>query len=142
MKILHFSDLHIGIENHGRPVTEQDLEAMPEHFAPGEDRERYLGHSTRLVDFLSAFDDLVAFALDSSVDLVLFSGDAYKNRDPSQTHQREFAKRISRLASAGVPVTVTNYDGMVHVFFQLSPMLEDGQRAVDEACAALRAAFS
>ncbi|MBI4198021.1 MAG: exonuclease SbcCD subunit D, partial [Chloroflexi bacterium] len=35
---------------------------------------------------------------------VLFAGDAYKSRDPSQTHQREFAKRIAKLADAGIPV--------------------------------------
>ena len=112
MRILHFSDLHIGIESYGRPLTEQDLQSLPDHFAPGEPRERYVGYSTRLIDFLSAFDELVAFALGNDVDLVLFSGDAYKSREPTQTHQREFAKRISRLATAGVPsfLLVGNHD--------------------------------
>ena len=112
MRLVHFSDLHIGIENYGRPATESDLAKLPQWFAPGEDRERYLGHSTRLLDFLSAFDELVAYTLANDVDLVLFSGDAYKNREPSQTHQREFAKRVARLAAAGVPVflLVGNHD--------------------------------
>ena len=103
MRIVHFSDLHIGVETYGRPLVEADLPGLPEWFAPGEARERYLGQSTRLVDFLAAFDELIDYAIGHAVDLVLFTGDAYKNRDPSQTHQREFAKRVRRLAEAGVP---------------------------------------
>ena len=122
MRLLHFSDIHIGVETYGRPVTQDDLAALPAWFATGEDREKvYLGHSSRLVDFLCAFDELVHFALESGVDLVLFTGDAYKSRDPTQTHQREFAKRVGRLASSGVPVflLVGNHD-LPHVAHKAS----------------------
>ena len=34
MRILHFSDLHIGVENYSRPATEADVEALPSSFAP------------------------------------------------------------------------------------------------------------
>ena len=93
MKILHFADLHIGVENYGQPDPQTGL-------------------STRLKDFLYTYDALVSFAIENQVDLVLFCGDAYKNRDPSQTHQREFAKRIDELARAGIPVflLVGNHD--------------------------------
>jgi DNA repair protein SbcD/Mre11 len=93
MKVLHFADLHIGVENYGRPDPES-------------------GFSTRLLDFLNAFDELVECAIAEDVDLVLFAGDAYKSREPSQTHQREFAKRIRRLRSAGIPVflLIGNHD--------------------------------
>ena len=112
MRILHLSDVHIGVENYGRPATQEDLAALPEHFAPGLDRAEYLGASTRMLDFLSTLDATVSYALDNNIDLVVFSGDAYKNRDPSQTHQREFARRISRLSNEGIPVflTVGNHD--------------------------------
>jgi exonuclease SbcD len=93
MRILHFADLHIGVENYGRidPAT---------------------GLSTRLLDFLGALDEVVEFALTQDVDLVLLAGDAYKSRDPSQTQQREFASRLARLSSAGIPVflLVGNHD--------------------------------
>ena len=93
MRILHFSDLHIGVENYGRidPAT---------------------GLSTRLGDFLGSLDEVVEFALNEQVDLVLLAGDAYKGRDPSQTHQREFARRLHTLSSAGIPVflLVGNHD--------------------------------
>jgi exonuclease SbcD len=112
VRILHFSDIHIGMENYGRPATEDDVCALPDYFAPGSDRNSYLGLSTRLLDFLSAFDQIVEYALTESVDLVVFSGDAYKTREPSQTHQREFARRISSLAKHGIPVflLVGNHD--------------------------------
>jgi exonuclease SbcD len=93
MKILHFADLHLGIETYGTvdPAT---------------------GLSTRLLDVLRCLDELVDYAVNNRVDLVLFCGDAYKNRDPSQTHQREFAKRLRRLSEEKIPVflLVGNHD--------------------------------
>jgi len=93
MKIIHFADLHLGVENYGRidPAT---------------------GLSTRLIDFLAAFDALVDYALENGVDLVLFCGDAYKSREPTQTQQREFARRVNRLVSNGIPVflLIGNHD--------------------------------
>ncbi|MBT9159906.1 MAG: Nuclease SbcCD subunit D [Dehalococcoidia bacterium] len=93
MRILHFADLHIGVENYGRidPAS---------------------GLSSRLIDFLTVFDELVDYAIEHDIDMVLFCGDAYKTRDPSQTQQREFARRIARLAESGIKVflLVGNHD--------------------------------
>ena len=47
-----------------------------------------------------------------------------------------------QLAAAGVPVELRDYDGAVHIFFQLGPVSDLGRRAVDEAAAALRAALA
>ena len=93
MKIVHFADLHIGVENYSQP-------------------DPSTGISTRLQDFLNAFDQLIDYSLQQSVDIVIFSGDAYKSRDPSQTQQREFASRIKKLSSAGIDVflLVGNHD--------------------------------
>ena len=93
MKILHFADLHLGVESYGRidPTT---------------------GLSSRFLDFLSALDQVVDYALQNKVDLVLFCGDAYKSREPSQTQQREFAKRINCLSTNGIPIflLIGNHD--------------------------------
>ena len=112
LKLLHISDIHIGVESYGKVATEEDLFSFPVYFAPGEDRSQFIGMNTRLLDFLSAMDEAVAYAIENRIDLVLFAGDAYKSRDPSQTHQREFAKRINRLSDADIPVflTVGNHD--------------------------------
>jgi exonuclease SbcD len=37
---------------------------------------------------------------------VLIAGDIYKNRTPNPTHQREFARRIGKLRSEGIPVFI------------------------------------
>ncbi|MFA5055012.1 MAG: exonuclease SbcCD subunit D [Dehalococcoidia bacterium] len=86
MRILHFADLHLGVENYNTGINPET------------------GLSTRLHDFLNALDEVVDYTLNHNVDLVLFCGDAYKSREPSQTHQREFARRIWKLASNGVAV--------------------------------------
>ena len=85
MKIIHFADLHLGVETYGHVNPESGL-------------------SSRLEDFLQALDRLVDCALAEKVDLVLFCGDAYKTREPSQTQQREFARRIKRLSEGGIPL--------------------------------------
>lgn len=85
--MLHLADLHIGMENYGR------LDAAT-------------GLHTRLRDYLDRLDEALALALDEQVDIVLIAGDIYKNRTPNPTHQREFARRIHRLQSAGIPVFI------------------------------------
>lgn len=92
MKLLHFSDLHIGMENYSRldPQT---------------------GLSTRLLDFFQTFDFIVEKAIEENIDAVLFAGDAYKTRDPNPTQQRGFGERIRKLAKK-IPVilVVGNHD--------------------------------
>ena len=50
--------------------------------------------------------------IEAKVDLVVFAGDIYKTRDPTPTHQREFAQRMHRLSSAGVQTMIVagNHD--------------------------------
>lgn len=48
----------------------------------------------------------------------------------------------ARLRDAGVPVTTTRYDGMIHGFVNFAGMLDKGKLALDEAARALRLAFS
>ena len=85
MLLLHLSDLHLGVENYGR------IDAAT-------------GLNSRFLDALAALDSAVDKALQEKMDAVLFCGDAYKSRDPSQTQQRELAKRISKLAASGIQV--------------------------------------
>lgn len=93
MRLIHTADIHIGMENYGRldPST---------------------GLSSRLQDFLKAFDRMVDYGIESKAAYFLFSGDAFKTREPSPTHQREFAKRIKKLTKAGIEVVllVGNHD--------------------------------
>jgi acetyl esterase len=47
-----------------------------------------------------------------------------------------------RLRQAGVPVVVTRYDGMIHGFFGMFPMIDKGKQAVQQASEALQHAFA
>ncbi len=92
IRLLHFADVHIGMENYGRtdPAT---------------------GLSSRVVDFLRRMDEMVAYARDHKVDLAIFAGDAFKSRNPNPTFQREFAWRIQDLAAlCPVVLLVGNHD--------------------------------
>jgi DNA repair protein SbcD/Mre11 len=92
-KILHFADAHIDMANYGR-------------------HDPYSGLPLRVMDFLKSLDTIVDTAIEEKVDLVLFAGDAYKDRNPAPTYQREWGKRIMRLSKAGIPTVllVGNHD--------------------------------
>jgi exonuclease SbcD len=93
MRLLHFADAHIDMANYGRhdPAT---------------------GLPLRVLDFLKSLDTIVDTAVAEKVDLVLFAGDAYKDRSPAPTFQREWGKRIIRLSKAGIRtlLLVGNHD--------------------------------
>ena len=93
VRVLHFADAHIDIANYGRhdPKT-----ALP----------------IRVMDFLEALDQVVDSAVEEKVDLVIFAGDAYKDRNPQPTFQRAWGERMMRLSEAGIPTVllVGNHD--------------------------------
>jgi exonuclease SbcD len=93
VKLMHFADIHFGIETYGRIDPETGL-------------------NTRMLDFRRSLDAAIENALAAGVHLALFAGDAYKTRDPNQTQQREFARCIKRLTESGVPVVMVtgNHD--------------------------------
>jgi len=91
--ILHFADAHIDMTNYGRHDPQSGL-------------------PMRVMDFLKSLDTIVDTAIDENVDMVLFAGDAYKDRTPAPTFQREWGRRIMRLSRAGIPtlLLVGNHD--------------------------------
>jgi exonuclease SbcD len=93
MKILHFADAHIDMANYGRHDPESGL-------------------PMRVLDFLKSLDAIIDAAISEKVDMVIFAGDAYKDRSPAPTFQREWGKRIMRLSQAKIPtlLLVGNHD--------------------------------
>jgi exonuclease SbcD len=93
MKILHFADAHIDMANYGKHDPETGL-------------------PLRVLDFLKSLDMIVDTAISEKVDMVIFAGDAYKDRSPAPTFQREWGKRIIRLSRAKIPtlLLVGNHD--------------------------------
>ena len=70
------------------------------------------GLPLRVLDFLKSLDTIVETAVAEKVDLVIFAGDAYRDRSPAPTFQREWGKRIIRLSKAGIRtlLLVGNHD--------------------------------
>ena len=93
MKLLHFADAHIDMQNYGRHDPETGL-------------------PLRVLDFLKSLDAIVDAAISEKVDLVIFAGDAYRDRAPAPTFQREWGRRIIRLSQAQIPtlLLVGNHD--------------------------------
>lgn len=93
INLLHLADIHIGMENYGRLDVSSGL-------------------NSRVVDFLRRMSQAIDLALEQEVDVCIFAGDAYKNQRPNPTFQREFSRRIKRLADHDVPVIllVGNHD--------------------------------
>ncbi len=54
VRVLHFADVHIGMENYGRTDGETGL-------------------SSRVVDFLRRMEEMIKFAGENDVDLVIFA---------------------------------------------------------------------
>jgi exonuclease SbcD len=93
MKILHFADAHIDMANYGR-------------------HDPQTGLPLRVLDFLKSLDTIVDAAIEEKVDMVIFAGDAYKDRSPAPTFQREWGRRVIRFSQAGIPtfLLVGNHD--------------------------------
>ncbi len=79
IRLLHFADLHLGIERFGA-------------------RMGAAGLSARAQDTLRSLDELIADARAQPPDLILFGGDAFKSPQPEPTLQRAFAERVLALA--------------------------------------------
>ena len=110
IRLLHFADAHIDIANYGRHNSETGL-------------------PIRVMDFLHALDQIVDAAIEEKVDLVIFAGDAYKDRNPQPTFQRAWGKRMMRLSEAGIPtlLLVGNHDvspaaGRAHTLHEFSTL--------------------
>lgn len=93
MKLLHFADAHIDMANYGKHDPET-------------------GMPFRVLDFLKSLDVIVDTAIAEKVELVIFAGDAYKDRSPAPTFQREWGRRIMRLSQAQIPtlLLIGNHD--------------------------------
>ncbi len=120
LTILHFADAHIDMANYGRHDPETGL-------------------PLRVLDFLKSLDTIVDAAIQEKVDLVLFAGDAYRDRNPAPTFQREWEKRMMRLSRAGIPtlLLVGNHDispsiGRAHAIEELATLEVPHIRVLDK----------
>jgi acetyl esterase len=59
--------------------------------------------------------------------------------DPLRDEGEQYAERMR---AAGTPVQLIRYDGMIHGFFTMGGLIDQGRAAVQQAATALRAAFN
>jgi exonuclease SbcD len=122
MKLLHFADAHIDMANYGRhdPVS---------------------GLPLRVLDFLKSLDAIVDTAIERKVDMVIFAGDAYKDRSPAPTFQREWGRRIMKLSQAKIPtlLLIGNHDispavGRAHALQEFKTLQVPFVKVLDTPC--------
>ena len=93
---IHTADIHFGMENYGKidPKT---------------------GIHSRLLDFEKALNNCIDFAIEKSVDFLLFAGNAYKTANPSPTQQKLLMQCFFRLYKANIPIVIIvgNHDNPV-----------------------------
>jgi len=122
MKLLHFADAHIDMANYGRHDPETGL-------------------PFRVLDFLKSLDEIVNTAISEKVDMVIFAGDAYKDRSPAPTFQREWGRRIMQLSQAKIPtlLLIGNHDvspsiGRAHSIQEFKTLQVPYVRVLDRPC--------
>ena len=122
MKLLHFADAHIDMANYGKhdPIT---------------------GLPFRVLDFLKSLDAVVDTAISEKVDMVIFAGEAYKDRSPAPTFQREWGRRIMRLSQAKIPtlLLIGNHDispaaGRAHALQEFKTLQVPYVKVLDQPC--------
>jgi exonuclease SbcD len=122
VRVLHFADAHIDMANYGRHDPDTGL-------------------PLRVLDFLKSLDTIVEAAIAGKVDLVIFAGDAYKDRAPAPTFQREWGRRIIRLSQAQIPtlLLVGNHDvspaaGRAHAIHEFDTLQVPLVRVISTPC--------
>ncbi len=93
LRLLHFADLHLGVETGGRTNPASGL-------------------NQRIHDVCDRLHELCDTVASERVHAVLFAGDAFMNPRPSPTLQKLFAEGIRRLVRSGASVflLVGNHD--------------------------------
>lgn len=121
LRLLHFADLHLGVETGGRPNASTGL-------------------NQRIHDVCDRLDEVCETVEREGVHVVLFSGDAFKHQHPTPTLQSLFAARIRRMSRAGASIflLVGNHDlpkmaGLAHPFSIYSALEVEGVVVGDRA---------
>ena len=105
----------------GHFITSDQLTYCERHYLkPGQDR-RHPDASPLTADVRGVPP---AFVLTAECDPLRDQGEAYARK----------------LEQAGVPVTLTRYEGMIHPFFSLAGIIDGGRSAIADAAAALKKA--
>ncbi len=109
----------------GVNLTERTMRWFWEQFLPG-DPSPGAEHEVSPLRATDVSGVAPALVLTAECDPLRDEGEAYGNR----------------LSQAGVPTTLTRYDGQIHGFVNMPAVLAAGTRGIDQVAAALRSALS
>ena len=104
-------------------VTAKDLEWFLNHYLNNEEEKK---------DPLAS--PMLAASLSNLPPALIITAEYDPLRDDGELYGK-------RLKEAGVPVTISRYNGMFHGFVSLSAFLDQAKQGIAESCAALQAAF-
>lgn len=85
MKILCFGDFHLGVSAYGRIDPETNL-------------------NTRVLNALKSLDEMIDYAINKKIKVIVFAGDAYHKSLTPSTLTSEFNKRMNRALDADIKV--------------------------------------
>ena len=124
------------------PATEAELDTyshktFTDYFLTKEDIVWFWGHYLRSPS--DRKDPRVAPALAKSLKGLPPALIITAEFDPLRDEGEAYGEK---LRAAGVPVSATRYEGMIHGFFSMADVLDKGKQAIEESAAALRKAFA
>jgi acetyl esterase len=124
------------------PATEAELDTyshktFTDYFLTKDDINWFWGHYARTP--ADRKDPRIAPALAKSFKALPPALIITAEFDPLRDEGEAYGEK---LRAAGVPVSVTRYEGMIHGFFSMYEVLDKGKQSIEESAAALRKAFA
>ncbi|WAM33101.1 metallophosphoesterase family protein [Caldicellulosiruptor morganii] len=96
VKGVHTADLHFGVTTYSRETPD--------------------GLGSRVHDFFRTFDRILDYIRKENINLLLITGDIFKDREPNSTLRNMFYKRIVEIAREGVLVVIVPGNHDMHPF--------------------------
>lgn len=91
---VHTADLHFGVTTYSRETPD--------------------GLGSRVHDFFNTFDRILQFIQENRVDILLITGDIFKDREPNSTLRNMFYKKIVNISKEGVIVVIIPGNHDIH----------------------------
>ncbi|WAM30898.1 metallophosphoesterase family protein [Caldicellulosiruptor naganoensis] len=96
IKGVHTADLHFGVTTYSKETPD--------------------GLGSRVHDFFRTFDRILDYIRKENIDLLLITGDIFKDREPNSTLRNMFYKRVVEIAKEGVLVIIVPGNHDMHPF--------------------------
>jgi len=93
---VHTADLHFGVTTYSKETPD--------------------GLGSRVHDFFRTFDRILEYIKQNHIDLLLITGDIFKDREPNSTLRNMFYKRVVEIAKEGVLVVIVPGNHDMHPF--------------------------